>query len=53
VLEVCTTEEQRSVLQLLWAKGRNAKDIDEEMFPIYGGKCLLLKAFHNWVEIFS
>jgi hypothetical protein len=23
------------------------------MFPVYGGKCLSLKAVHNWVEKFS
>jgi hypothetical protein len=23
------------------------------MFPLYGGKCLLRKAIHNWVENFS
>jgi hypothetical protein len=33
----------------LWAKGLNAKDINKEMFPVYGGKCLSLKAVHNWV----
>jgi hypothetical protein len=22
------------------------------MFPVYGGKCLLLKAVHNWVQKF-
>jgi hypothetical protein len=22
------------------------------MFPVYGGKCLLRKAFHNWIEKF-
>jgi hypothetical protein len=33
----------------LWAKGLNAKDIHKEMFPVYGGKCLLRKA----VEKFS
>jgi hypothetical protein len=27
VLEVYTTEEKRSVVPLLWAKGLNAKDI--------------------------
>jgi hypothetical protein len=32
------------------AKGLNAKDIHEEMFPVYGRKCLLRKAFHNLVE---
>jgi hypothetical protein len=26
------------------------KDIHKEMFPVYGGKCLALKAVHNWVE---
>jgi hypothetical protein len=34
----------------LWAKGLNAKDIHKEMFPVYGGKCLLHKAVHNWVK---
>jgi hypothetical protein len=40
VLEECTTEEQRSVVLLLWAKGLNAKDIHKEMFPVYSRKCL-------------
>jgi hypothetical protein len=44
-----TTEEQRSVMLFLWAKGLNAKDIHEEMFPVYVGKCLSRKAVHNWV----
>jgi hypothetical protein len=37
----------------LWAKGLNAKDIHKEMFPVYGGKCLSCKAFHNYVQKFS
>jgi hypothetical protein len=37
----------------LWAKGLNAKDIHKEIFPFYGGKCLLRKAVHTWVEKFS
>jgi hypothetical protein len=49
VLEKCTTEEQRSVVRFLWAKGLNAKDINKEMFSFYGGKCLSRKAVHNWV----
>jgi hypothetical protein len=53
VLEVCATEEQRSVLRFLWGKGLNAKDVRKEMFPVYGGKCLWRKAVHNWVEKFS
>jgi hypothetical protein len=35
VLEEYTTEEQLSVVHFLWAKGPNAKDIHEEMFPVY------------------
>jgi hypothetical protein len=53
VLEERTTEEQISVVRLLWAKGLNVKDIHEEMFPVYGGTCLSPKAVHNWVEKFS
>jgi hypothetical protein len=34
----------------LWAKGLNAKDIHEEMFPLHGGKYLSRKAAHNWVK---
>jgi hypothetical protein len=34
----------------LWDKIINAKDIHEEIFPVYGWKCLLRKAVHNWVE---
>jgi hypothetical protein len=43
------TEEQRSVVRSLWAKGHNEKDIHKEMFPVYGGKCLSRKAVHSWV----
>jgi hypothetical protein len=52
VLEDFTTEKQRSVVRFLRAKGLNAKDIHKEMFPLYGGKCLSPKAFHNWVKKF-
>jgi hypothetical protein len=47
VLEEYNTDEQRSVVRLLWAKGFNTVDIHREMFPVYGGKCLSRKAFHN------
>jgi hypothetical protein len=51
LLEECTTEEQSSdVSFFLSAKGLNGKDIYEEMFPVYGGKCLLRKAVHDWVR---
>jgi hypothetical protein len=49
VLEEYITKEQRSVVRLLWEKGLNAKNIDKEIFPIYGGKCLSRKAVHSWV----
>jgi hypothetical protein len=47
VLEEYTTQEQRSVVLYLWAKGFDAKDIHKEMFPFYVGECLSRKAFHN------
>jgi hypothetical protein len=53
VLEEFTTEEQRSVVRLVWAKGLNGKDIHKDMFPVYGGKCLTRKAVHIGVEKFS
>jgi hypothetical protein len=37
----------------LWAKGLNAKDIDKEMFPVDGGKCLSRQTVHTCVEKFS
>jgi hypothetical protein len=50
VLEEYTTEEQRSVVRFFVGRRLNAKDINKEMFPVYGGKCLSRKAIHNWVE---
>jgi hypothetical protein len=48
-----TTEEQRSVMIFVWAKGLNAKDVHKEMFPVCGRKCLSRKAVYNWVKKFS
>jgi hypothetical protein len=45
---VCTTEKQSSVVRFC-----GQKDIDKEMFPVYGGKCLSRKAVNRWVEKFS
>jgi hypothetical protein len=42
-----TTEEQRSYVRFLWAKGLNSKNIHIEIFPVYGGKCLSRKAVHK------
>jgi hypothetical protein len=49
VLEEYNTEEQRSVVRFfLWAKGHNAKDIQKEMFLVYGRKCMSRKAVPPW-----
>jgi transposase len=40
-------------VRFLWAKGLDAKDIYNEIFPVYGGKYLSRKAVHNWVKKFS
>jgi hypothetical protein len=53
VLEVCTNEDQRSVVRFLWAKVLNTKNIYKEMFSVYGGRCLSRKTVHNWVENIS
>jgi hypothetical protein len=53
VLEEYTTEEQRYVVRLFWAKGLKVKDIHKQMFPFHGGKCLSREAVHNQVEKFS
>jgi hypothetical protein len=53
VLEEYTTEEQRSVVLILRAKGLIAKDIHKYMFPLYSGKCLSHKVVQNWVNKFS
>jgi hypothetical protein len=37
----------------LWTKELNAKSTHKEMFPVNGGKHLLHKTIHNWVEKFS
>jgi hypothetical protein len=34
----------------LWAKGLSAKDIQKEIFRVCVGKCLFLKAIHNWAD---
>jgi hypothetical protein len=48
VLEKCNTEEQSSPVRFSVGKKKlNAKNIYREMFPVYGGKCLSLKAVDN------
>jgi hypothetical protein len=56
LFEAYATKEQRSVLRFFfffwWAEGLGAKDMNKEMFPLYGGKCLSRKAVNNWVQKF-
>jgi hypothetical protein len=47
VLEVCSTEDQRSVVRFCGQKG--SMDIHKELFHVYGGKCLPRKAVHSFV----
>jgi hypothetical protein len=48
----CISEEQHSYVRVLWAKGLNAKDIHEEMFPFCGRKCLSRKTVPPWCQMF-
>jgi hypothetical protein len=49
VLEGCTTEEQRSVERFSVENGLNVKATHTEIFPVYGGNCLLCNEIHSWV----
>jgi hypothetical protein len=42
VLEEYSTEEQRSLVHFLWAKGLGAKAIHKQMLSLFGGNYLLL-----------
>jgi hypothetical protein len=53
MLEYYTTEEQRLLFFIWWAKGLNAEDIHKGIFPVSCGKCLSRKAVQNWVANLS
>ena len=46
-LSTFTKIEQRGVVRFLWAKIMEAKDIPNEMLPMYGERCLSRQAVHN------
>jgi len=48
-----TTIEQHGVVRFLWAKDMAAKDIHNEMLPMYGEHCLSRQAVHIGVQKFS
>jgi hypothetical protein len=54
VLEECMSEEQRSVARFFFVCGQKdsvQRIFIKDMFPVYGGKCLLRrKAVHSWVD---
>jgi hypothetical protein len=52
MLQECITEDHRSVARFLWAKGFTVKDINKEMLPVYGGKCLSRRAFTSGWQTF-
>jgi hypothetical protein len=47
LLEEYTTEKQRSVVSLIWAKELNAKDIHKEIFLFMLGSDCRVKQFHS------
>jgi hypothetical protein len=53
VLEECTAEEQRPVVRFCGQNRLNAKNINKEMFRVYGGKWFSRTAVHNWMMKFS
>jgi hypothetical protein len=48
----CTTEKQRSVLRLLWAKWHNTKNIHEEIFLLTVGSVCRVKRFTTGRQAF-
>jgi hypothetical protein len=50
---LCVSLGSSRVCVFFVGKRTNAKDIHEEIFPIYSGKCLSRKAVHSWAEKFS
>jgi hypothetical protein len=48
VLEEFTTEEQRSVVRYLWAKGLNTKDIHKNILLFSVGRVFRVKRFTTW-----
>jgi hypothetical protein len=54
MLEEYAIEEQLSVMRFSCVRKRiNANNIHNEMFPIYGEKCVSRIANHNWLANLS
>ena len=49
-LSVCTKEEQRSVIRLLWSEGVSGAEIHRRLSAQYGGSVLPQRGVYEWIE---
>ena len=49
-LSVCTNEEQRSVIRLLWSEGVSGAEIHRRLSAQYGGSVLPQRGVYEWIE---
>jgi len=52
-LSVCTREEQRSVIRLLWAEGVKGAEIHARLCTQYGKNALPRRSVYGWIEMFE
>jgi len=53
VLQDCTIEEQRGVVQFLWAEGLKPVEIHRRMLAQYGQSTMRQRKVYEWVERFQ
>jgi len=52
-LQDCTIEEQRGVVQFLWAEGAKPVEIHRHMLAQYGQSTMSQRQVYEWVERFK
>jgi len=52
-LQDCTIEEQRGVVQFLWAEGAKPVEIHRRMLAQYGQSTMSQRKVYEWVESFK
>ena len=52
-LSVCTKEEERSVIRLLWAEGVKGAEIHARLCTQYGDNALPQRSIYEWIEMFK
>ena len=52
-LRDCTIEEQRGVVQFVWAEGAKPVEIHRRMLAQYGQSTMRQRKFYEWVERFK